>query len=69
MSTTTAKPFSKKELRKMYGISGNTLRNWITRSGLLKTKNFKQYKEMRILTTQMVIDIFEHFGTPEKEVN
>ena len=53
----------------MYGISSNTLRNWINRSGLLKTKNFKQYKDMRSLTTQMVIDIFEHFGTPEKEVN
>lgn len=64
-----AKPYSKKELRKMYGISGNTFRGWIQRSGLLKTKPFKEYSKMRILTTQMVSDIFNHFGTPEKEVN
>ena len=64
----TAKPYSKKQLRQMYGISSQTFSSWLNKSGLLSTGVFKNYKTMRILTTQMVVKIFNHFGTPEQNI-
>jgi uncharacterized protein YjcR len=52
------KPYSKKELANMYGISSDTLRKWFEVAGLPVTP-------VKILNINQVKEVFNHFGTPE----
>ena len=57
---TPVKSYSKQQLSEMYGISVNTLKNWLKKAGIYETMRFD-----KMLTPQKVKIIFDKLGTPE----
>ena len=57
------KPYSKKELKELYGISSNTLLTWAKKS--FTKKEFEEYKKIKLIPIKMVQHLFTHLGEPE----
>jgi len=53
--------YSKAEIRRIYGISTDTLRNWYKRANIYS----EEIKQAKILTAKQVQLTFDTFGYPE----